>query len=68
MAPGSSSWMGDKERRQTTQKTRKTRAPRGAWRKNAKKIIKIHFIQDKTAFYLVVSNIITTFASDKENN
>jgi hypothetical protein len=36
--------------------------------KTQRKIIKIHFIQDKTAFYLVVSNIITTFATDKERN
>lgn len=29
--------------------------------------IKVRFIQNKTAFYLAVSNIIATFASDKRN-
>lgn len=31
------------------------------------KIIKVHFIENKVAFYLVVSKTITTFASDKRN-
>lgn len=55
VAPGSSSWMGDKQRMARTA------------RMIVEKTIKVHFVENKVAFYLVVSKTITTFASDKRN-